>query len=198
MALGTTQAALAKRLQAAQARVTAEARSQLASASSNVSVSPLPNPPASRNHKQPPAKPTPQPKPAKAPKKGRDGGKGQAADGRALEAASATEIAAALRGAAANPQMARLVSDEQLVGVWQAIVDGAARLGPAGAADRAALGRAIGLPIHQYAGGGGKGAGPGGGAAVRARLETALRRVNRHSAVTQEPETAETDVETAA
>ena len=95
--------------------------------------------------------------------------------------------------------MARLVSDEQLVGIWQAIVDGAARLGPAGAADRAALGRAIGLPIHQYAGGGGRG--PGAkvtGAEIAGRLEAALNRSRGRAPVTRDDEPGEMDVETAA
>ena len=199
VALAPTPAALAKRLAAARQRIATTARATIDIAATQAPPPPKPKPP---NPPKAQAKPqqtarqhnAEQTKPARA-----KAAKGKATEGRPPAAASAAEIAAALRGAASNAPMARLVSDEQLVGIWQAIVDGAARLGPAGAADRAALGRAIGLPIHQYAGGGGRG--PGGkqtGAEIAGRLETALERSRRRVPVTDTAADDESPVETAA
>jgi hypothetical protein len=86
--------------------------------------------------------------------------------------------------------MASLVSDVQLVGVWNAILEGASRPGPQGAADRASLARALGLPIHTMVGGkpekGGKG-----GIEVRGRLTSGLARSRSQAAVTVAPEDEE-------
>lgn len=107
------------------------------------------------------------------------------------------EIAHTLRQAATNQEMARLVSDEQLAGVWQAIVDGAGRMGPAGAADRASLARALGLPLHQMVAAAGKG-GKMGGAEIAGKLEAALNRSRRRVPVTDTAADDEIPVETAA
>ena len=199
MALAPAQATLAKRLAAAKSRITTTARATIETSAAEPKTTPKPAPPANAKAKSPAHETKNQADNDKAKAAKGKGKRGRATGDRGIAAAPASEIAAALRAAASNAPMAALVSDDQLVGVWQAIVDGAARLGPAGAADRAALGRAIGLPIHQYAGGGGRG--PGAkvtGAEIAGRLETALERSRRRVPVTDTAGSDENDVETAA
>jgi len=82
---------------------------------------------------------------------------------------------------ASRPELAALVTDDELAAVWKGIVTGAQTPGPSGSADRMALARALGLPLHQLAGA--KGDKPT-GAQVRNRLQAALNRGRRQAAVT--------------
>jgi hypothetical protein len=69
-----------------------------------------------------------------------------------------------------------LVPDEELLAIWRAMWDGARARGSAGASDRAAITRAIGLPFYQQPSRGGGAAKPLGDDAFARRLETALAR----------------------
>lgn len=195
MALKPKPALLAKRLEAARQRLTTTAKADLAAATRSAHAAPPPPPPPPAKAKAAPHKhakaPTPEPTPQAAPK----AKKGRAADGRAVGQATAMQIAQTLRQAATNQEMAALVSDEQLAAVWTSIVDGAGKMGPAGAADRASLARALGLPLHQMvAGRGAKNAGP----EIAGRLETALNRSRSRVPVTDDAAEDETPMETAA
>ena len=84
-----------------------------------------------------------------------------------------------------------MVTDFQLLTVWNAMVDGAARSGTAGSTDRQSLWRAAGLPFIAGVGASGAamaarrvGGGSRGDGVVGPRLERALSRLNGRGAVT--------------
>lgn len=104
-------------------------------------------------------------------------------------------IATRLRAMASRPELASLVTDAELAGVWRGIVTGAQTPGPSGSADRMALARALGLPLHQLAGA--KGDKPT-GAHVRDRLERAVQRTRRQPGVTPRADDGPEAMETAA
>jgi len=90
---------------------------------------------------------------------------------------------------ATNPAALLMVSDLQLLDVWNAMVDGAARSGPAGSTDRQSLFRAAGLPFSAGVGAPGSrvarvGGGSRGDGVVGPRLERALSRLHGRGAVT--------------
>lgn len=94
--------------------------------------------------------------------------------------------------------MAALVKDEELLAVWRQMTLGAAQAGTAGVSDRAALGRALGLPLAQLGGGSAAKGGRGGGIEVRDRLMRALSASRGHGSVTERGASADSDMETAA
>ena len=197
MALTPKPALLAKRLELARQRLSTTAKVDLAAATRPAHAPPPLPPPANPTRKNAAQKTAKPPAPEPAPAAGKPKGKGRAAEGRAAAPASAGDIAAALRKASSRPEMADLVTDTQLVDVWSAILEGAARPGPAGAADRASLSRALGLPLSQMVSTRG-GAAAQVGAPIAARLETALNRSRSRAPVTDDVPADETPMETAA
>jgi len=107
-------------------------------------------------------------------------------------------IIQALRSLATNPSVLALLTDQQLVDIWQAMVANAATRGSTGSTDRQALFRAAGLPFQAGAHAasalrGGRNAGP----AIDDRLAKALARVNGQASVTDDDGEGEEPPETA-
>lgn len=139
-------AVLANRVKAAQARAE-RAAADLAA------------PPAQPAKRTPPTKPKPATPPSSTAKHTQPGQSQKATrtDATARENEGLTDVAAAggsaavvatLRAQASNPAVMALLSDEQVLEMWDDIVVNAKARGTAGTADRAALARACGLPWY--------------------------------------------------
>lgn len=173
-------AVLANRVRAAQLRA------ERASAEAN---SAAPAPPAKRT---PPAKPKPATPPSLTAKHTQPGqsrettrtsARGDAAGGLTdvgapeADVTPADRVVAALRAQAGNAAMMSLLSDAEVLDLWNSVVGNAQVRGSVGAADRAALTRAVGLPWYGAGGAAGQqrtGGGTGGFGGLSDRLGKAL------------------------
>lgn len=173
-----SQSALA-RLKAAQARVVATAKADLAKAAAEKpkpKLPPAPKPPNPKTTAAPPAT-------DKARGKGRTAAKEANGGAPTPERLEVLRPSDQLRRMARNPEALAMVSDEDLDAIWNAMLKNAAVAGSNGATDRQSLFKAAGLPFSMAAAKGDK-AGGKSGIEVRDRLTSGLARSRSQAAVT--------------